>query len=398
MTEQEFIDQFINAPYAALPQPGPAPLPHVFMGDPSARFNPPPQLPSGGFLNPGMPFTSLGQFQGGLTQNQAYNQVTSGNPQVSPAAAAAAASGSAPPSPNASNGPNNSLFSFSNPFYANVTSPKLNDQGNQIGTTPLNNRQFATPEMARALAAFMGNNAGVVRNTYGAFAPSETELGIQFNGQGPVLNAGLLYDRLQNTAGYNPDYVKQQTADELSYVPGGAPRVSAFGVQPTANAMTSADAERLYAGNPTTDPNVNAMGQAWKQAETGFNYFPQTTTPSPSTSYPASPTGRGQPNTTDEWLSGGGVAGGTFRYRNPNYTGAQTGNAQNQVWQSYPGSSTASSYANNLNARRPYLPQNYNSGNRLGYSTGYTGQSTARTQPLPHSFAQRSTSGTPFGR
>jgi hypothetical protein len=84
MTEQEFIDQFINAPYAALPQPGPAPLPHVFMGDPSARFNPPPQLPSGGFLNPGMPFTSLGQFQGGLTQNQAYNQVTSVIPKSLP--------------------------------------------------------------------------------------------------------------------------------------------------------------------------------------------------------------------------------------------------------------------------------------------------------------------------
>ena len=362
MTEQEFIDQFINAPYAALPQPGPAPLPHVFMGDPSARFSPPPQLPSGGFVNPGMPFTSLGQFQGGLTQNQAYNQVTSGNPQVSPAAAAAAASGSAPPSPSASNGPNNSLFSFSNPFYANVTSPKLNDQGNQIGTTPLNNRQFATPEMARALAAFMGNNAGVVRNTYGAFAPSETELGIQFNGQGPVLNAGLLYDRLQNTAGYNPDYVKQQTADELSYVPGGAPRVSAFGVQPTANAMTSADAERLYAGNPATDPNVNAMGQAWKQAETGFNPPPQNTQPfNFFNTLPPNP---------------------------PSYQNQSQNWSQN--WRSFTGPSTASSYSNNLNSRRPYLPQNY----RPMGNAAYTGRAPYR----PASFSQRSTSGTPFGR
>lgn len=374
MTEQEFIDQFINAPYAALPQPGPAPLPHVFMGDPSARFNPPPQLPSGGFVNPGMPFTSLGQFQGGLTQNQVYNQVTSGNPQTpskpssytSPAAA-----GTTPPAPppTTSGGtPNNALFNFANPFYANVTSPKLNEQGNQIGTTPLNNRQFATPEMARALAAFMGNNTGVVRNTYGAFAPSETELGIQFNGQGPVLNAGLLYDRLQNTAGYNPDYVKQQTADELSYVPGGAPRVSAFGVQPTANAMTSADAERLYAGKPATDPNVTTMGQAWRQAETGANQPFQNTQPfNFFNTLPPNPPS----------------------YQNQNWS---------QNWRSFTGPSTASSYSNNLNFRRPYLPQNYNSSNRLGYSTNYTGQSTARTQPLPRSFAQRSTFGTPFGR
>jgi hypothetical protein len=169
------------------------------------------------------------------------------------------------------------VFSYSNPFYSSVTSPVLNEQGQEVGQTNLANNQFATPGMANSLLNYLGstyglNNGRVVEGQYsGPTRPSQSELGIQF-GNSPVINAGLEYQRLQNTNNYSRPYLDAQFKDTLQPGSSGWSNYANGG-----QSINSAQAERLYAGNPNTDPNVNPMGQAWKSAQTNGSYSgPQT--------------------------------------------------------------------------------------------------------------------------
>lgn len=200
------------------------------------------------------------------------------------------------------NGP---MFSFNNnPFYSQVSSPLLNEQGQEIGRTNLANNQFATPDMANSLLGFLSstyglNNGRVIESQYsGPTRPSQSELGLQF-GNSPVINAGLEYQRLQNTNNYSRPYLDAQFQDTLQPGSSGWNNYINTGGQ----SINSAQAERLYAGNPATDPNVNAMGQAWKNAETRGLY----TGPSTNTNFggPSNLT----PQTNQNWRSFGGNTG-----------------------------------------------------------------------------------------
>lgn len=167
---------------------------------------------------------------------------------------------------------NQSLFSYNNPFYSSVTSPVLNEQGQEIGQTNLANNQFGTPGMTNSLLNYLGstyglNNGRVVESQYsGPTRPSQSELGIQF-GNSPVINAGLEYQRLQNTNNYSRPYLDAQFQDTLQPGSSGWSNYANGG-----QSINSAQAEKLYAGNPNTDPNVNPMGQAWKSAQTNGTY------------------------------------------------------------------------------------------------------------------------------
>ena len=168
-----------------------------------------------------------------------------------------------PPSA-ANNTPQNGpVLSFNNPFYNSVISPVLNSDGQQIGTTPLANNQFATPSTAQGLLDYysaLGYKDGRINTSQysGPTAPSQAELGIQF-GNSPVINAGLEYTRLQNSNNYSPQYLASQFKDTLQPGSSGWNNYANGG-----QSMNSAQAEKAYGGNPAYDPNANALGQSMK--------------------------------------------------------------------------------------------------------------------------------------
>ena len=135
--------------------------------------------------------------------------------------------------------------------------------------------------MANSLLGYLSstyglNNGRVVESQYsGPTRPSQSELGIQF-GNSPTINAGLEYQRLQNTNNYSQPYLDAQFRDTLQPGSSGWNNYVNTGGQ----SINSAQAERLYAGNPQTDPNANAMGQAWKNAETRGAFSGSTNAPS----------------------------------------------------------------------------------------------------------------------
>jgi len=290
----------------------------------------------------------------------------------------------------------NALFSFANPFYASVIAPILNAEGQQTGTVPLANNQFATPDMAAALLNYLSSQYGlkngqIVKSTYsGPTAPSEAELGIRF-GNSPVINAGLEYQRLQNANGYSQPYLDAQFKDTLAPGSSGWSNYANGG-----QAMTSADAERMYAGNPATDPNANVLGQAWKYAQTNGTYSgpsqaPQTNTSQPPTSsYPG-------PGYT------GGYSGGYNGY-NGSYNYGYNGN--NDPWRSWPGSTGFQGYASAMNYRRPPYSGNYST-RQGGYqapaaptwtnpATSETGGSYMNTRSMNNSYNR--VTANPYGR
>lgn len=221
------------------------------------------------------------------------------------------------------------VFSYSNPFYSSVTSPVLNEQGQEVGQTNLANNQFGTPGMANSLLNYLGstyglNNGRVVESQYsGPTRPSQSELGIQF-GNSPVINAGLEYQRLQNTNNYSRPYLDAQFKDTLQPGSSGWSNYANGG-----QSINSAQAEKLYAGNPNTDPNVNPMGQAWKSAQTNGAY-----------SGPQTQNTMGGPSALP---------------------------SANNSWRSLPGNTTISGYAGAQNQRAAHFnnPMNFRGGGRF---------------------------------
>lgn len=221
-----------------------------------------------------------------------------------------------PTSPgNTTRGNTGPLFSFNNPFYSQVTSPVLNEQGQEIGQTNLANNQFATPGMANSLLGYLSstyglNNGRVVESQYsGPTRPSQSELGIQF-GNSPTINAGLEYQRLQNTNNYSQPYLDAQFRDTLQPGSSGWNNYANTGGQ----SINSAQAERLYAGNPQTDPNVNQMGQAWKQAE--YNAWNPSRPQSTQSNNNGGPSAIGSPTPTWNALTGNLTGSGLARAQN----------------------------------------------------------------------------------
>ena len=233
-----------------------------------------------GFFAPQTPQSD--NLSGGLTVDNLLNLLLTGNPSQPPTTGSSTTPSTSitPPTPTAPGTapgpqvPGNSRFTFNNPFYSSVTSPLLNQAGNQIGTTPLNNRQFARPEMANALLRYFADtyglkNGNIVTEQYaGGLGPSENELGIRF-GNSNVLNAGLEYDRLQNRNGYSQQYLDAQFKDNLAPGSSGWNNYVTTGSMP--GAMNSADAERAFAGNPNTDPNMNMFGLQSKLNQVQYN-------------------------------------------------------------------------------------------------------------------------------
>ena len=141
-----------------------------------------------------------------------------------------------------------------------VTSPMTNEDGTPAPDRQLNPATFAPREVADQLSRQIGGR--VVQADYQAYAPSAPQFGLSFadrGGNSNVLNAGLVRDRIAAGIGRgeNPGYVNEAIASETMNWAPGAVRNTAYGVQPTAGAMTSADAERMYGGDPRFDPNVS---------------------------------------------------------------------------------------------------------------------------------------------
>lgn len=142
-----------------------------------------------------------------------------------------------------------------------VTSPMTNEDGTPAPDRQLNPATFAPREVADQLSRQIGGR--VVQADYQAYAPSAPQFGLSFadrGGNSNVLNAGLVRDRIAAGIGRgeNPGYVNEAIASETMNWAPGAVRNTAYGVQPTSGAMTSADAERMYGGDPRFDPNVSA--------------------------------------------------------------------------------------------------------------------------------------------
>ena len=300
---------------------------------------------------------------GGLTTNNMLGMVTSNNPGATPPPVVSSnpptSTSSTPPPPSTTPPPNpppttttpgsNSRFTFNNPFYSSVTSPLLNQAGNQIGTTPLNNRQFARPEMANALLRYFTDtyglkNGNIVTEQYaGGLGPSENELGIRF-GNSNVLNAGLEYDRLQNRNGYSQQYLDAQFKDNLAPGSSGWNNYVTTGSMP--GAMNSADAERAFAGNPNTDPNMNVFGLQSKLNQIQYNPIGGTT-----------PSGWERPNNTNQTSPSTGVFNMT---------------TNNTPFRALQGNTGFNGYASALNNRAPLYNGSYNTRGSTGtYGRGY---------------------------
>jgi hypothetical protein len=248
----------------------------------------------------------------------------------------------APAAPNTnttlSNGQRQPLFSYNNPFYSSVTSPVLNEQGREIGQTNLANNQFATPGMANSLLNYLSstyglNNGRIVTGQYsGPTRPSQDELGIQF-GNSPTINAGLEYQRLQNTNNYSRPYLDAQFQDTLKPGSSGWNNYVNTGGQ----SINSAQAERLYAGNPNTDPNVNPLGQQWKL------------------------------NQTNGAFGGTNYQSPQQQQQNSNFGGPAALPNSNNSWRSLPGNTTITGYAGAQNQREANFnnPMNFRGGGRF---------------------------------
>lgn len=246
------------------------------------------------------------------------------------------------------------LFSYNNPFYSSVTSPVLNEQGQEVGQTNLANNQFGTPGMVNSLLNYIGstyglNNGRVVESQYsGPTRPSQSELGIQF-GNSPVINAGLEYQRLQNTNNYSRPYLDAQFQDTLKPGSSGWSNYANGG-----QSINSIQAEKLYAGNPNTDPNVNPMGQAWKSAQTNGAY--------------SGPQSNINTNTNPNMPPPGNASmGGPSQLPAPNTLPSTDNNA----WRSLPGNTTISGYAGAQNQRAAAYnnPMNFRGQGTMGSPT-----------------------------
>ncbi len=348
---------------------------------------------------------------GGLTFNDLLSLLANNPPPASQPTTQPDLTPPTPTAPGTAPGPQvpgNSRFTFNNPFYSSVTSPLLNQAGNQIGTTPLNNRQFARPEMANALLRYFADtyglkNGNIVTEQYaGGLGPSENELGIRF-GNSNVLNAGLEYDRLQNRNGYSQQYLDAQFQDNLAPGSSGWNNYVTTGSMP--GAMNSADAERAFAGRPEFDPNMNAFGLQSKLNQVQYNpvggvtpsgwegpnrtnktspstgFFGTSSTATPFTrrtpSYAPLPGGAYDPTTQQEWNPSAPPSNYDFLHGSRNVTpnassGVFGASTNNTPFRSLQGNTGFNGYASALNNRAPLYNGSYHTRGRSGtYRRGY---------------------------